>query len=354
MQLSMLRSLLSRGVNDRVVAAALASLICNTLLIISLFFVVPGGRRVMTVQRVSRGRSAPVVMQTMVRKPAQNKQSTAQQKRQSEQTQQQTARTQSSSTSQQRQTQQRERQTKPQKQETSQRTSQQSQQKQQRATPQKQKQQTTPQASQKRSQQKAQSQQKVTAQQAKSTSQAKQQASTQERQQRQHSTASTSQQKQDTPQQKQKRTQTQHSHSSQDQTKDKQETRSTQSQQEQQPKQKQPQEQVQEQAASQGAMYLDPDEVPEHVYRYMVSQITQAWHPPAGISSDITCHVKVSLTGNGKVSHVAVEQSSGVLAFDMAARAAMWRITSYPQALGGHDVITYATIHKRNQHFLCF
>ncbi|KKP35589.1 MAG: hypothetical protein UR26_C0003G0062 [candidate division TM6 bacterium GW2011_GWF2_32_72] len=68
------------------------------------------------------------------------------------------------------------------------------------------------------------------------------------------------------------------------------------------------------------------------------AEINEAWSPPAGLSKDLECQVKIFVDLNGKSSQIAVVKSSSVLVYDMSAkRAAM--SSSFPEALRGKEIV---------------
>lgn len=54
-------------------------------------------------------------------------------------------------------------------------------------------------------------------------------------------------------------------------------------------------------------------------------QMNQQWHPPAGLHPAKQCIILVTINNQGSGSQMQVEQSSGVLAYDLAARMAVSR-----------------------------
>lgn len=66
--------------------------------------------------------------------------------------------------------------------------------------------------------------------------------------------------------------------------------------------------------------------------------IERVWRPPAGVRAQLTAQIRVSLRSDGAVLDAVIEKQSGVVAFDMAARAALWRV-SYPNGLWGKTLV---------------
>lgn len=65
------------------------------------------------------------------------------------------------------------------------------------------------------------------------------------------------------------------------------------------------------------------------------------WHPPIGLAKDLQCQLRVTMSGDGTVERLAVEQSSGVLAYDMSARAAAMRMHLPRWAWGKELVLNF-------------
>ena len=308
MQLPMFRSLLNHDNSNRIYIAAAVSLLCNIGLFVALFFVVvPGKPVVMAVSRTGGGRAIPVMFKKQASKPqphhnAQSQKSSVH--KQSVASQPKTPKQQKSQQHKPKQSQHTTEKKQPVKQQDSQA-------------------QHKPKKQQQQSQQKKPQQQKSNSVQHKST-QNKQntaQASQQQKQQKQ------------TPESKKQKQSNTASQQAPQKTK--------QSTQEQKKQQSHAQAETKSADVSESSepLNLNSEDVSDHVYQAMVSEITKAWHPPAGLGGTLSCQVKVALTHNGSVSQVSLEQSSGVLAFDMAARAAMWRVKAYPRALWGREVV---------------
>lgn len=60
-------------------------------------------------------------------------------------------------------------------------------------------------------------------------------------------------------------------------------------------------------------------------YQLIQSEMNTHWHPPAGFTPKRACIILITLNGRGIVTQMHVEQSSGILAYDMAARMAINR-----------------------------
>lgn len=70
----------------------------------------------------------------------------------------------------------------------------------------------------------------------------------------------------------------------------------------------------------------------------LMNAIGRVWRPPRGVHHSLRARVKVVVRRDGSVDDVVIEQKSGVLAYDMAARAALWR-AEYPSAFWGKSVV---------------
>ncbi len=347
MQLDTLRSLLSRAIHNPKIVAATASVICNALLFVALFFVAPSGKRIiMSVSRQAQTRAIPVMMRHIAppsQKGATSSSAGGQARTQSKKQ----GQTQKAKAASQQKSVQGTKATRPSvtsastKQATSVRQST-TRAKQQNMASQKQK--TQKQIKPRQSQEARQPANKASEQvrQKQTTQQnSKQQPQSAARTQKQHQVSTNTQksvsgsQQSSVPRKKaektQKATESSKRATSSQSVASRQSSQSGSSSAEVAETHMQQQKNVPDQ--------IDVREVPESAYQYMMHEVTRAWHPPAGLGGDLTCHVKVAIASNGSVSHVKLEESSGVLAFDMAARAALWRISEYPRSLWGHEVV---------------
>lgn len=60
-------------------------------------------------------------------------------------------------------------------------------------------------------------------------------------------------------------------------------------------------------------------------YQLIQSEMNTYWHPPAGFVPKRACIILITLNSRGTVTQIQVEQSSGIRAYDMAARMAINR-----------------------------
>lgn len=70
----------------------------------------------------------------------------------------------------------------------------------------------------------------------------------------------------------------------------------------------------------------------------LVRALSRTWRPPRGLSTDLSARMRVALATDGRVLGVDVEKGSGVMAYDMAARGALWR-AEYPQVFWGKAIV---------------
>lgn len=67
-------------------------------------------------------------------------------------------------------------------------------------------------------------------------------------------------------------------------------------------------------------------------YQEIHDEVAQYWQPPLGLVHERPCVIIVAVDQKGRASQVIIEQSSGVLAYDMSARMAAYQ-SQYPQAV---------------------
>ncbi len=70
-------------------------------------------------------------------------------------------------------------------------------------------------------------------------------------------------------------------------------------------------------------------------------ELETRWKPPHGLAKGLTCGVKVRIGGDGSVVACTIEESSGVLIYDMAARAAARALVLPRWACGREFVIAF-------------
>lgn len=69
----------------------------------------------------------------------------------------------------------------------------------------------------------------------------------------------------------------------------------------------------------------------------LMRAISRSWHPPIGLSDGLSSKLTIVLGEDGSVSNVEISQKSGVVAYDLAAKAALWR-TVYPKVFWGKKI----------------
>ncbi len=67
-------------------------------------------------------------------------------------------------------------------------------------------------------------------------------------------------------------------------------------------------------------------------YQEVQEELAQSWHPPLGLRVKNSCIVLVTINDQGRVEQLDLEQSSGALAYDQAARMAVRR-TTFPKSV---------------------
>jgi outer membrane biosynthesis protein TonB len=58
------------------------------------------------------------------------------------------------------------------------------------------------------------------------------------------------------------------------------------------------------------------------IEQYIQNEISRYWHSPIGLPDDLTCKIRVQIDNAGMVSDAVIEESSGVLVYDLSARSA--------------------------------
>lgn len=72
-------------------------------------------------------------------------------------------------------------------------------------------------------------------------------------------------------------------------------------------------------------------------YRVVYEQVSAQWRPPAGIKPLRSCIVLITVDNRGLVAQLTLEQSSGVLAYDIAARMAIAR-SQFPKHMWNEQI----------------
>jgi colicin import membrane protein len=82
---------------------------------------------------------------------------------------------------------------------------------------------------------------------------------------------------------------------------------------------------------STGEMSFDSGNFPfAHYIARMRQKIAATWQPPVGTMEEKTCRVYFRVHRNGSVSHVSVEESSGIFLFDQSCQRAVLQSSPLP------------------------
>jgi len=79
------------------------------------------------------------------------------------------------------------------------------------------------------------------------------------------------------------------------------------------------------------------------MYRCIQEQIEQCWRPPSGLHGVRTCHIRVVIDWQGAIASTAIEKGSGILTYDISARASLASISFPRSAYGKEIVINFST-----------
>ena len=79
------------------------------------------------------------------------------------------------------------------------------------------------------------------------------------------------------------------------------------------------------------------------MYRCIQEQIEQCWRPPSGVHGVRTCHIRVIIDWQGAIASTTIEKSSGILTYDISARASLASINFPRSAHGKEIVINFST-----------
>ncbi len=95
-------------------------------------------------------------------------------------------------------------------------------------------------------------------------------------------------------------------------------------------------------AAGQEVVYVGREEMEAlQLQEYIQQEMAQHWSPPPGMPKESACTIKISIGFDGSITDLDVEQSSGVLVFDSAARKAASHLTPPQWAYGKTLRITF-------------
>jgi outer membrane biosynthesis protein TonB len=92
----------------------------------------------------------------------------------------------------------------------------------------------------------------------------------------------------------------------------------------------------------QNIMYIGQQEMDSlQMQNFIEQEMAQHWSPPAGMRKDISCIIKVLIGFDGAISKIEIEQPSGVLIFDGAAKRAASQMAPAQWAYGKEIVLTF-------------
>lgn len=93
---------------------------------------------------------------------------------------------------------------------------------------------------------------------------------------------------------------------------------------------------------NQNVLYVGQQEMDAlQMQDYIQQEMAQYWSPPAGMRKNISCIIKVIIAFDGSISNLEVEQPSGVLIFDGAAKRAASQLTPPSWAYGKEILLTF-------------
>ncbi len=82
-----------------------------------------------------------------------------------------------------------------------------------------------------------------------------------------------------------------------------------------------------------------PDGIQDYAALY--EDIVACWSPPPGIPADCSCTITIAIDRQGQMTTMAIDASSGVLMYDLAAQAAIGEIQFPHMARGKSITITF-------------
>jgi outer membrane biosynthesis protein TonB len=93
---------------------------------------------------------------------------------------------------------------------------------------------------------------------------------------------------------------------------------------------------------NQNVLYVGQQEMDAlQMQDYIQQEMAQHWAPPAGMRKNISCIIKVIIAFDGSKSNLEVEQPSGVLIFDSAAKRAAAQLKPPACAYGKEILLTF-------------
>jgi len=78
-----------------------------------------------------------------------------------------------------------------------------------------------------------------------------------------------------------------------------------------------------------------------HQYTVLQNELSKYWAPPPGMADDCKCQLTACIDRTGMVSDVVVQESSGVLIFDITARTALFAVAWPVWSWGSSITITF-------------
>lgn len=73
------------------------------------------------------------------------------------------------------------------------------------------------------------------------------------------------------------------------------------------------------------------------VHLAIQDELLRVWHPPVGIDESVACTVRVNIDAEGTIQSLELTQPSGILLFDISARAAIQQAV-WPRAVWGNTL----------------
>jgi outer membrane biosynthesis protein TonB len=93
---------------------------------------------------------------------------------------------------------------------------------------------------------------------------------------------------------------------------------------------------------AQNVLYVGQQEMDSlQMQDYIQQEMAAHWSPPAGMRKDISCIIKVIIGFDGIINKIDIEQPSGVLIFDGAAKRAVSQLSAPQWAYGKEIVLTF-------------
>jgi len=85
-------------------------------------------------------------------------------------------------------------------------------------------------------------------------------------------------------------------------------------------------------------VYLGQKEIEQLTVEYQIEcEIKKHWRPPAGLSKDLTCTIRILVDWNGKSRQIKIEKPSGALMYDISVRTAVAKL-QLPKGFQGKEI----------------